>query len=214
MKCVFALVILAASAVHSEALRVTVYDKAQLPGPVMETVSGELRRIFREAGINLELVSGHPTAAEGSLVVFSAPANPTQQRYATCHARRDIALEITAAPPGLNRAVLGIAHPLASTGLNVQVFADHISSAALQNNHSYGSLLAHAIAHEIGHVLLRSDAHETYGIMADVWTNQQYKLMAYSALFFTREQARRMHATLAGKGCDGLARIHHDIVGL
>lgn len=53
--------------------------------------------------------------------------------------------------------------------------------------------LGHVIAHEIGHLLLRSKAHSRSGIMQAVLNMQ---LAARGGLFFTADQARRIRTTL------------------
>jgi hypothetical protein len=52
-----------------------------------------------------------------------------------------------------------MAQPLARVGLSVRIFYDHVQYAAEKNNRQDALVLAHVIAHEIGHVLLRSNAH-------------------------------------------------------
>ena len=50
-------------------------------------------------------------------------------------------------------------------------------------------LLAHAISHEIGHVLLNIESHSETGIMRGNWDLNDLRDLAYGYLLFTKEQA-------------------------
>ena len=50
---------------------------------------------------------------------------------------------------------------IVAAGLNVRMFNDRIRWAAMRRNRSYTTVLAHVIAHEIGHVLLRTSEHSS-----------------------------------------------------
>ena len=67
-------------------------------------------------------------------------------------------------------------------------------------------LLAHAIAHEIGHVLLRTASHRLAGIMAGGWSAVEFRMIRQSGLFFDNADARLMRATIEGEGCPQPAR--------
>jgi hypothetical protein len=190
----------------AEQLRITVYDDAKLNGRIMDQASDQLRRIFRQANIETVMVTGDPAAAEGSLIVYTDRRNPQRRHKMVCRARRDIALNIVAALRGVRPSVLGMALPLSNEGLNVRIFADRVSETAFRENRPFANVLAHAIAHEVGHVLLRTEAHEHHGIMAGFWTTREYDHMTASRMMlFTREQSARMRDTLAGTGCEEFA---------
>lgn len=200
---------IAAGVASAQQLHVTVYDKAQLPAGVIEDVSRQVRRIFGQAGISVNTVSGDPGSAEASVVVYNPPPrSPSEYHQAACRARRDIAVDILAeAPFGFSKGTLGLALPFADVGLNVRVFADHAAEAASRQSRPYAAILAHAIAHECGHVLLKANGHEPYGLMASVWQKYEWGLMTFGqVMFFTREQSQRMRATLTRDGCDSSPR--------
>ena len=131
-----------------------------------------------------------------------------------CRARQDIALKISTNPAGLTKGALGMAHPLAASGLNARVFDDRIRAAAARWNRPYTLVLAHAIAHEIGHVLLRSDSHAARGLMGPVWSAYEYGWMDHGLMFFTEEQSRTMRATLRKNLLHSGHRVErHDVIG-
>jgi hypothetical protein len=179
-------------------LRITVYDQAQLPQALKQRAFDQLRLVFHQAGIDIDLAVGDSAADEASLFMYIGLPPKGHEQEAACRARRDIALKITdMSAPGLPETVLGIASPLTPAGLNVRVYTHRIREAALRHNRPYASVLSYAIAHEIGHVLLRSNAHDKWGLMSSVWTEREYAQMADTGvLFFTGDESKRMLMSL------------------
>ena len=183
-------------------LRVTVYGQASLPKEVSKSAFTDLRQIFRESGIDIEFVTGNPTSAEASLLTSPATPRKGTERVFACRARRDIALELVANFPAVRKGtILGMAEPFASEGLNARIFNDHVLDAANRQGRRHASVLAHAIAHEIGHVLLRSSVHTSRGLMSAVWGDHEYGTMARSLMFFNSNQAKAMRAVLSRENC-------------
>jgi hypothetical protein len=94
-----------------------------------------------------------------------------------------------------------MAQPLACKGLNVRIFDDRVRRTAWWHGRPHPAILAHAMAHEIGHVLLRTSAHSERGLMSSVWTEYEYGWMAKALMFFTGKQAQEMRANLSGSRC-------------
>ena len=184
-------------------LRITVYDQVHLSKPTSQAAFDLLRQILKRAGIEAELAPGDPSAAEAGLITYPGTPRRGSEHETACRARRDIALEIVAVtPPTRKHTLLGLAIPLATEGLNARVFDDHVRDAAARENRDYVTVLAHAMAHEIGHVLLRNPAHSGRGLMSAQWTDLEYGWMARGLMFFTPEQAKTMLASLTGQGCE------------
>jgi len=57
-------------------------------------------------------------------------------------------------------------------------------------------ILGHAIAHEVGHLLLGPSAHSPSGIMRGVWSPDDLKLMSWTYLLFTPSQSDQLRADL------------------
>ena len=57
-------------------------------------------------------------------------------------------------------------------------------------------ILGYAIAHEIGHLLLGSNAHSQAGIMRAYWTHDFLRLAKRQLLLFTPEQVQLMRTRL------------------
>jgi hypothetical protein len=103
--------------------------------------------------------------------------------------------------PNRPSTVLGMAVPLASRGLHVVVYDDHVRKVAAQRAKPYGLILPYVIAHEIGHVLLRSNSHVPVGMMASQWMDTEYALIAQGTLLFPRSQSSTMRASIEALGC-------------
>jgi hypothetical protein len=185
-------------------LRITIYQQAHLPQEVTESMFFQLRLIFRQAGISVELVTGDPASDEATLFTYPRLPPKGHEHEFACSARRDIALKIAdVSPPGVARTILGIAAPLARDGLNARVFNDHIIESAMQHNRPYANVLSCAIAHEIGHVLLRSNDHRMSGLMSAVWAGHEYKEMEFTGrMLFTLEESKAMLISLNGTHCE------------
>jgi hypothetical protein len=184
-------------------LRITIYQQAHLPQEVIESMFYQLRLIFRQAGIAIDLLNGDPAADEATLSTYPRLPPRGHEHEFACNARRDIALKIAdASPPGVARTILGIAAPLARVGINARVFNDHIMESASQHNRPHANVLSCAIAHEIGHVLLRSNDHRRSGLMSGVWTGPEYRQMEFTGrMLFTLEESKAMLISLNGTGC-------------
>jgi len=66
-------------------------------------------------------------------------------------------------------------------------------------------VLAHAMAHEIGHLLLPY-GHSNTGLMRADWDAKDMRLAVHGRLNFTREQAERMRAGLPALFAETLSR--------
>jgi hypothetical protein len=58
-------------------------------------------------------------------------------------------------------------------------------------------VLGHALAHEVGHILWRSTAHEGSGLMKAVWSKADWQRASVTIIPFTPQQARRIAERLA-----------------
>ena len=188
---------------HATQLRITVYDQVHLSKPVSRSVFLILGTLLHASGIEIEVVAGDLAATEAALIMAPITPHPGMERQASCRARKDIALEIVAPIPNSRRSsVLGMAVPLATYGLNARVFNESVLDAAARQNRDYALVLAHAIAHEIGHVLLRGRPHSRFGLMSSTWSDREFSWMSRSLMLFSREESEAMRETLSGAGCE------------
>ena len=64
---------------------------------------------------------------------------------------------------------------------------------------SVGEVLAAAIAHEVGHLILGANAHSPSGVMLAHWGKPQCVLIGTSALNFTGDQSAMLRERIAGR---------------
>jgi hypothetical protein len=88
-------------------------------------------------------------------------------------------------PPGEVRPFAAVFYP------GVERFVREWNADAFQ-------VVASAMAHEIGHLLLGPDAHSSRGIMSAHWGRQQWIRMSIGSFLFTPEEAARLRHVIAG----------------
>jgi len=100
---------------------------------------------------------------------------------------------------------LGYALPDATIGVNASVFYDRIERLHKSAEIDLPILLGHALAHEIGHVLLGTKDHSATGIMKPRWSKADFEVGGLTRLCFTPEQSQRMRDEVlrrsAGRFC-------------
>ena len=99
------------------------------------------------------------------------------------------------APAGLSPNALGFSLPCARSGVQVTIYADHVAKVSERGGPTFGRVLGYAIAHELGHVLLQSDAHATAGLMKGIWSKSDWQRAAVSIISFSPADVRQI-ATL------------------
>jgi hypothetical protein len=188
-------------------IRITVFDEAHLPREALLDALDRLSLILWKARIVSHPVLGNPTDPEASLFMYVASPSTSEEPQKACGARREIALKIVgSSPQSLRLGVLGMASPFAALGLSVRIFNDHVSEAAFRHGLPQTIALSHAMAHEIGHVLLRKRSDGASGIMADIWTEHEYEQMARGALGFSEDEVKTMWANLQAPVCNNGSR--------
>ena len=82
------------------------------------------------------------------------------------------------------------------SGVLATVYLDRISVLAGPARVDITTLLGHAIAHEIGHLLLGTNAHSTTGLMRAVWSREEVRRRRAADWTFTERDATAMRARL------------------
>lgn len=145
---------------------VTVYQTGDgvVDNPVRRAAMYQASRIFAGIGIRLEWKGDRPGGA----------ANPAA-----------VVVQYTMRSPGHSGA-LGLARPFGTNKI-VTVMYDRIFDATAANPRHRAAVLAHVLAHEIGHALIGNDAHSPEGIMKAQWTTEDYSRMVFRPMQFMPE---------------------------
>jgi len=165
--------------IANPAIRIRVYNLAKVSPKILNEAEQETARIFGAAGIE---TAWQECPCSGSL------------------GGRDFMLRIVPRLFGSTRNPfqednLGFAAVDGDGGILATVFYHRVEARTRGGNTS--KLLGHAIAHEIGHLLLGSRAHTDRGIMRAYWSRDYLKIIHRGQLLFTTEQVNliRTHLT-------------------
>ena len=91
-------------------------------------------------------------------------------------------------------SVMGVARR-SPDGLTVQVFFRQVQDFARTYRVDLSIILAHVIAHEVGHLLLPGGAHSPTGLMQAGWDRALASKAVRDSLTFTEAEASRMRAS-------------------
>ena len=166
------------------ASNVAIYDFANVKPGALQPAEELAVEIFSRAGIAIRLetatsVDGKPLGSD-----FSASGvDGCIQSPAPAVIRAQI---LPHAPPGFPARALAYSLPCAQDGAQITLYADRMEVVSHRNNISLDRVLGQSLAHELGHVLRRSTAHDADGLMKPVWTRSDW----HSRTSFT---ARQIH---------------------
>ena len=149
-------------------IRLQMDNAADVPAAVLTHTQDEVVRIFADAGLVVEWTDARP--------VFTVQIVKRTLLYARA-----------------SSPVLGAALRRPS-GFTAQVFFSQVQDFARTWRVDVSTLLAHVIAHEIGHLLLPRMPHSATGLMKSDWDRDLVREAAAGALTFTDEQIERILA--------------------
>jgi hypothetical protein len=177
------------------ALSIHLYNQAQAPTGVLHSATAEAARLFRPAGIRITWEEPSVEAPEDQGIDMSdtrsaaSAKSPNQRPYLVVRLMRGM-------PARVFPHTLGFALPFARTGAQVTIFYDRVETLTRDTGTASHVILGHALAHEIGHVLLGSLEHSPSGLMQACWKPASLRLASVGLLAFYPEQAERMSAGL------------------
>jgi hypothetical protein len=163
-----------ADAASRPSIVLVVYDQAGVAPATLTRAKLEVGRIVDDAGVDVIWIA--PAAAE--------PANTFAIRLLI--RRRDVGATVSAMG-----TAIGDVHESGGTAF---VFFDQVLRSAHGGKHDAGSVLAYAMAHEMGHLLLPGPAHAESGIMRPSWDGDDLRHIADGSMQFTPVQQRAIRA--------------------
>jgi len=106
-------------------------------------------------------------------------------------ARNTILIRLAAhAPRHFRKGTLAYALPFAREGVRITAFYDRLEPILEEHRLFAGIIFGHVLAHEIGHVLERVDAHAAAGLMRARWSERDFLSMKFNVFGFAAEDAQ------------------------
>lgn len=163
------LVFLAANVVWSADVTLRLSNLQEVPLPVVFPATAQASRMFAAIGIRLEWQTERSHTPAGGAVI--------QVKFATR----------TLGHPD----ALAFSNPFDTVPV-VTVLYSHILAITETSPELRTALLAHALVHEIGHLLMKSDMHSPAGVMKAHWSNTDYPRMAHRPIPFLPDDVDRI----------------------
>jgi hypothetical protein len=152
----------------NEQLFVHLYNLADVGAQILHHAIQHATVVLATAGVTAVWQQGAAHAKEAHTVDLSSrPADGAQD---SGFRKQLVLIVVRGVPSGYLAGALGRAFPEALTGVNGMIFYDRIEHLKQSDEIDAGTVLGLAMAHEIGHVLLRSVSHSQAGIMKSPWT--------------------------------------------
>jgi hypothetical protein len=165
---------------------VSIYNDAGVPSDILTRAEELAARIFSRAGIEVTWLNCPRISSGGRLTVCShiAPGH--------------LALRIISrVASSTSDAAFGVAFLAPDgTGRYGDVFWKKAQELHADTNLALADILGNVIAHELGHLLLGSNAHAISGIMRAQWGSDELLRITMGALMFLPEQSKRMRARI------------------
>jgi hypothetical protein len=163
-------------------LTVAVYNDAGVPAGVLHRAEQRAANIFAEASFEVVWLHCLRASAEDAL---ACRQTDLPEHLALRFIRNPVR--------STNDAVLGVAFLSGDgTGKYTDVFWKRAEDLHAISNLDLGNILGSVMAHEMGHLLLGSNAHAVSGIMRAHWEGEELRRIAMGTLWFTPQQAKLM----------------------
>ncbi len=170
------------------AITVAIYDDMHLSPQVLADAEDEAMRVYRKAGVAISWVECKSARmkAEADVRCQDSPSATRLNLRIVPHASK------------ASDGVFGVAF-LSAEGTGAYTDVSYNSAEELDQEWHVGlaRLLGHVMAHELGHLLLGSNAHSRQGIMCPSWHGDELHLASKGSLLFSEDQARFMRERLA-----------------
>jgi hypothetical protein len=172
-------------------LDVRVYDTEMMPAADQSVALRAAAGVLAAAGIDVGWVICGESGAPGNPDVCQTPLGPA-----------DLSLRLArlpAAPSARGQLELGysLVDTSARDGKLATVYVDRVDWLAKQAGAAAPVVLGFAAAHEIGHLLLGTNAHASHGIMRAVWSRSELEHENAGDWRFSRAEGSRMRASVA-----------------
>jgi len=181
-----------------------VCDDPSIQHNLVTRAQAEMTRIYRDVGIDIAWISEASLTTEPDGTPESAASDRHLTLVILC---RDLTAEVTDDPMALGGAV-GTREYRGNIAYVYYDHVEHIARTFMNLSREPGTddmfsviLLAHAMAHEMGHLLL-PHGHSATGLMRAEWDATDMRLAMDRRLNFTSEQAKLIRGQLLTQVAD------------
>jgi len=176
------------SAAVEPVVRVAIYDDVKLSEKVLAHSEDEATRIFQRAGVT-------------TLWITCKSSKTTSKPDVQCQdppGLRHLALRIVPRAWKTSDSIFGVAFLSENgTGAYGDIFYDSVEKLHRDWGVSVPRVLGHVMAHELGHLLLGSNAHSRDGIMRPSWHGNELQRASKGTLLFSAEQAQTIRGRIS-----------------
>lgn len=95
---------------------------------------------------------------------------------------------------------VSVIDPAAGSGTLATIFINRVEDSARHAGADLALLVGRAIAHEVGHLILRTNAHAGEGLMRAIWTEQELARNAPKDWVFASSDRRQIRTALQRAG--------------
>jgi len=177
----------AISTVPAECLNIHLYNLAAVPSRTLDRATQDATRVLATAGV--ETVCWHVLDDAREAHTLHTSPTPTWRKNRQADSRDYLVAVIeSGVPADYLPGALGYALPDAEIGVNAMIFCDRIERFQESGEIDLPTLLGHAMAHEIGHVLLGTTEHSPAGIMKARWSKADFQVAGLRFMNFTALQ--------------------------
>jgi len=181
------LLVWAEDGVNNPQVTVFVNDSANVSEELVLAAEKNAARAFRYAGVDLKWINCGAGGSDSSQA-------PCGDSFTSAR----LVVRLVPHARALADGIFGVSFLDHDAGAYADIFFEPIRQFHEQNQGiSLAPILGDVMAHELGHLLLGSNAHSRDGIMQPHWTKEQLQQAAMGRIRFSKEQAIRMRTRIA-----------------
>ena len=184
-------------------LRIQIHDYTSVPCSVLSSASESVTATYEKVGVRIEWIG---VVRQGKRAGASARRTDGSSQDQIAPVTIIILTPKMAARGGIPEEVLGLAAVAPEgTGRIAYVIYDRVRNVALQAAIKDDELLGYVMAHEIGHLLLPADSHDTKGLMRAEWAVRELTGVDLLKLEFSPVQASQIRRSVESRQRGALA---------
>jgi hypothetical protein len=167
-------------------LQVSVFNSSPISSSTVEQAEREAGQVLHKVDVEVIWLNCPQEVSQ------SASLGRCSEMSVPSHLR----LRIIRASHGLEASTVGMAFSEDGRGCYAEVFYEPIRQLEEETQVSSSVILGHAMAHELGHLLLGTNAHSPSGLMRAHWTRDDLIDATKGHLRFSEEQRLKLRSRL------------------